>query len=789
MGLNSQYLYNQARNFHEGGQVERAIPLYLQLLDAEPTHEHARYLLGVSLIGTGDVTLAASYLRSHLKARPDHAPGWAALGEACSQLKRFQEAAAAFREAMRQDPKHLEAGLGLGKILATEQKWSELEGFSHSLYRVHPASVEAFGFWIRALAENRHHLPAMKACCKFLSENGESPEVLKWTENLFKEIQKPDTELLNLLRSLESLRGQILYFRAAVQARRKPRVLEALEQMREIDPDGKEVSLEFEADTLQGGKFYKMAEARYWQLLVNNPKRMDLLRKLVENTLGRVRDEDGEKHLEAKELCEYLIREAPNNSDALASMAQVYMSASRPEMAFPYYDEILKTHPNHPLISPFLFNQNYDENRSPEEVAANHLLWAKGFERKNRAHPIEGRDYDPEKPVLRVGYVSPDLGNHPVGYFFKPVLFGHQPENVEVFLYSNRFEEKGDDTLSKVFRDHVGAGFWRWTRGWTTDRLWTQIRRDGIDILVDLAGHTGYNRLDVFARRAAPVQVSWLGYANTTGLSQMDYRFSDAIVEPEGEADERSSETIYRLPNGFHAFGLPKELPPVEDPPCLKRGRITFGSYNNMNKLGSRSIELWARLLNRVPHSRLVLKHKTLGVLNNRETIRSLFAMQGIQSHRVELLETTRGHAEHLGSYREIDIALDPLAYNGTTTTCDCLLMGVPVLTLPGRSHASRVSASLLHRVGLDTWAAADEDAFLSIGLRVAQNPGILSSLRGQLRGRFLESPLNDGPGLARDIERAYREMWRSFCKKQNAPRSNKPKRVRLDDQLIAQLS
>lgn len=789
MGLNPQYLYNQARSYHQGGQIEQAIPLYLQLLDTQPTHDHARYLLGVSLIGTGDVTLAVSYLKSHLKGRPDHAPAWAALGEALSQLKRHEEAAGAFREAMRWDPKHLEAGLGLGKILATEGKWRELEAFSESLYRVHPGSVEAFGFWIRALSENGRKLSALKACCRFQIANGLAPEVMKWSENLFKDIQSPDTEVLNLLRLLDSARGQVLCFRAAVSARRKIRVLEALERIREEDPEGSILSSEDAADILHKGKFYKMAEELYWPLLVEEPNRMDLLRKLVENTLGRVRDEDGEKHLEAKEMCEYLVQKVPGNPDALASMAQVYMSASRPEMAFPFYDALAKSHPDHPLISAFLFNQNYDENRSPGEIYANHLTWAKSFERRNRAHPIEGRGYDPEKPVLRVGYVSPDLGNHPVGYFFKPVLFGHHPENVEVFLYSNRYEEKGDDDLSKAFREHVGEGFWRWTRGWSTERLREQIRRDRIDILVDLAGHTGHNRLDVFASRAAPVQVSWLGYANTTGLSQMDYRFSDAIVEPKGEADERSSETIYRLPNGFHTFGLPKELPPVEDAPCRKRGWITFGSYNNMNKLGSRSIQLWARLLNRVPHSRLLLKHKTLGVLNNRETIRSLFAMHGIQSHRVELLETTRGHAQHLASYREIDIALDPLAYNGTTTTCDSLLMGVPVLTLPGASHASRVTASLLHRIGLDAWAAPDEDAFLSIGLRVAQNPGILSSLRSQLRERFLESPLNDGAGLARELEKAYREMWRTFCKKQNAPRSNEPKMVRLDDQLISQLS
>jgi predicted O-linked N-acetylglucosamine transferase (SPINDLY family) len=218
------------------------------------------------------------------------------------------------------------------------------------------------------------------------------------------------------------------------------------------------------------------------------------------------------------------------------------------------------------------------------------------------------------------------------------------------------------------------------------------------------------------------------------------------------------------MPNGFHVFNLPAELPEPAEPPCLKRGYVTFGSYNNMNKLGSKSVELWAKLLKRVPNSRIVLKHKTLAFVDNQETLRSLFAMHGIQAHRLILKTTTPGMVEHYHSYGEMDIALDPIAYNGTTTSCDALAMGVPILTLPGQTHASRVTASLLHRVGLDRWAAQSEEAFLQIGSLAAQNPTMLQQLRQELPQRFRQSPLGDGAAMARDLEHAYRHMWQTFC-------------------------
>jgi predicted O-linked N-acetylglucosamine transferase (SPINDLY family) len=310
----------------------------------------------------------------------------------------------------------------------------------------------------------------------------------------------------------------------------------------------------------------------------------------------------------------------------------------------------------------------------------------------------------------------------------------------------------------------VGDDHWRWIEGLMPGKLVELIRSDGIDLLVDLAGHSADNRIDAIFFRSAPVQVHWLGFAASTGAEEMDYRISDEITEPEGLCEHLSSEEIWRLPGGFHAIRMPDGLPEPAEPPCLKNGYITFGSFNNANKIGVRTIALWSRLLLEIPQSRLVLKHRSMEVFASREAVRSTFAAHGVDPQRVIFKGTTEERNDHFRLYGLMDVALDPIGYNGTTTTCEALYMGVPVLTLPGSTHASRVSASLLHQVGLDGWIARDEDAFSRIAKAAAARPEALARRRASLRNDFLNSPLSDGIGLASALEDAYREMWRRFC-------------------------
>jgi predicted O-linked N-acetylglucosamine transferase (SPINDLY family) len=406
-----------------------------------------------------------------------------------------------------------------------------------------------------------------------------------------------------------------------------------------------------------------------------------------------------------------------------------------------------------------LFVSHYDPAMSPETLAQAHFAWGRRQASLAPEAPVFADARDAARRPLKVGYVSPDFRSHSVGHNFFPVLAAHDPAEVEVTLYS---EVDQPDSMTERLRQ--AAARWRVTLGAEDGKIVDQIRADGIDILVDLAGHTGGNRLGVFARRAAPVQVTWLGYPDTTGLGAMDYRLVDAITDPEGVADTLASETLVRLPHGF-IVALPQpDAPPVGVPPIFRNGYPTFGSFNNLAKVNRRVIALWARLLHAVPGSRLLLKSS----FNSDEWVhhrfRQAFAEAGVGPERLDFRIRTAKHADHLALYGEVDIALDPFPYNGTMTTLEGLSMGVPLIALAGDSHVSRVSMSLLTRVGHPEWIAENEDAYIAKAADLAADKGRLAALRMRLRQEYLTSPLADATGLARAIEAAYRDMWRKWC-------------------------
>jgi predicted O-linked N-acetylglucosamine transferase (SPINDLY family) len=360
---------------------------------------------------------------------------------------------------------------------------------------------------------------------------------------------------------------------------------------------------------------------------------------------------------------------------------------------------------------------------------------------------------------LRVGYVSPDFKNHSVARFFLPLLAHHERSAFEVTCYA---ELKRPDAVSERIRGL--AEHWCPTVGLSNDELAERIRADGVDILVDLAGHTSDNRLLTFARTPAPVAVSWLGYANTTGVAAIDYRFSDAECEPPGESDRRSSERIWRLPHGFHCFSPLDDAPAVTAPPNAARGSTMFGSFNNFLKLAPETIALWGRVLAAVPGSRLLLKSNFVFDAAAHRRHLERFAAAGIDPARITILPYMPDDHAHLAAYAEVDVALDPFPYNGTTTTCEALWMGVPVVTLRGDRHAARVGTSLLTRVGLAALIADDEAGYVARAADLAAAPERLAQLRAGLRAQVAASKLCDAAGFARDVEDAYRAMWRAWC-------------------------
>jgi predicted O-linked N-acetylglucosamine transferase (SPINDLY family) len=369
-------------------------------------------------------------------------------------------------------------------------------------------------------------------------------------------------------------------------------------------------------------------------------------------------------------------------------------------------------------------------------------------------------DRRPERR-LRIGYVSPDFRQHPVGRFLLPLLAHHDKRQVEVFGYA---QVSVPDDLTQRLRDCMDG--WRNIAGLSDDQTADLIRQDQIDILVDLTMHMANNRLLVFARKPAPVQVTYLAYCSTTGLETIDYRLSDPYLDPPGEVGEWGrdelfySEQTIRLPESYWCY-QPVISPPATGPlPALKQGHITFGCLNNFCKVSAPALAAWARILRAVPHSELLL-HAPEGA--HRQCVREKLKGAGIEPERIRFagFKTTEAYFE---LYGQIDIALDTFPYAGGTTTCDALWMGVPVVSLAGHTAVGRGGVSILSNAGLPELVAHTKDEYVRIARGLAGDLSRLGHLRSTLRQRMEHSPLMDAPRFARGVEAAYRLMWRQWC-------------------------
>lgn len=401
---------------------------------------------------------------------------------------------------------------------------------------------------------------------------------------------------------------------------------------------------------------------------------------------------------------------------------------------------------NRDLESFELFALNFSDRVTDDELFARHTAFGQRLE---ASVPARFTFPPPAKRKLRVGYVSPDLSYHPVGLFLLPVLERHDRARVEAYCYAT-----GPQVDDFTRRLRAAAGAWREAHSVSDAELADRIHADGIDILVDLAGHSGVSRLGVFAQKPAPVQAAWLGYLNTTGLTRIDYRITDRYCDPEGATDARHTEQLVRLPHSQWCYRPFVDVAPKVQAPSVRNGFVTFGAFTQTAKLSPTTLQLWAHILREVPTARLLIA----GVVAA-ERVHIALEQAGIERSRVELAPFLPVK-EYLRLFDRIDIGLDPLPYSGGTSTCDALWMGVPVLTLPGARPASRSAASILTSIGLDDWIAQDRDDYLRRAAAFANDPHRIIQLRQTLRGRMQASPLTDEPGFTRAFEDAFESMW-----------------------------
>jgi len=363
-------------------------------------------------------------------------------------------------------------------------------------------------------------------------------------------------------------------------------------------------------------------------------------------------------------------------------------------------------------------------------------------------------DRDPDRR-LRIGYVSPDLRVHPVGRFLLPLLAHHDKRQVEVFAYSGLLVA---DPLTERLRLHVDN--WRDIVGFSDDRVAELIRQDRIDILVDLTMHMADNRLLVFARKPAPVQVTYLAYCSSTGLKTIDYRLSDPYMDPPGMDESIYSERTIRLPNTYWCYEPIISNSEVTPLPALERGFVTFGSLNNFCKVSEPALAAWIQLLRNVPNSQLLL-HACEG--SHRQRLRDRLQREGIDPARLRFA-SFMPTPQYFDLYHKIDIGLDTFPYGGGTTSCDALWMGVPVVSLAGQTAVGRGGVSILSNIGLTELIATSPQTYVCLASDLAGDLPRLRDLRSSLRQRMEQSPLMDGARFATNVEAAYREMWRSWC-------------------------
>jgi len=771
--LTADQALREAIAHHQAGRLEEAGHLYRAILQALPNHPDANHNFGMLAVQTMQTGIGLRHLKAALDANPNNDQYWMSYIKALIQAGQTDAA----RQVLEQGWQRGLQGDGVAELagrlepgvqeintlvtLFTDGRYTEAASLAQTLtlrFPGHGFSWKVLGAAWKQMGRSADALAPMQKAAAVSPNEAESHNNLGATlrdlgqvaeaEASFRQalqlspyFAEAHNNLGNSLRNLSRLSDAIVSYRRAL----------------ELKPDYAEAHNN-QGITLQELGRPDKADGSCRRALAIKPDYAEASMNLGHalRSLGRL-DEAVRSYRRALEI-------RPNYAVAHNNLGITLQDLGQLAEAEASFLRSLEIDPNFSKAhSNLLLSLQYGESCRRAELFAEHLAYARRYEAPLKRRWLQHNNSVEPSRRLRVGYVSPDFWNHAVASFFEPILRQHDRQVVDVYCYAE--VARPDDVTARLkgFADH-----WIDTVGMSDEVLARRIADDKIDILVDLAGHTAKNRLLVFARKPAPVQVTWLGYPHSTGLEAMDYRLVDAVTDPAGEGQCWASETLVRLDNGFLCYAPPPDAPPNAAPPCLASGTITFGSFNNPTKLSSATLDAWAMLLGRVPGSRLLAKGKLFADAGGRTDMLVKLQQRGVDAQRVTLLGPVFSVGDHLGLYEQVDIALDPFPYNGTTTTCEALWMGVPVVTLCGDCHAGRVGASLLTQIGLTELIAGSTEAYVEIAAGLATDTYRLSELRDSLRARLAASPLCNAPAFARKIESAYRDMWRNYCGKAN---------------------
>ena len=751
--------YNLANALHDQRQLDEAIAAYRQAVALKPDFAEAHSNLGNALRSAGQFADAIAACREAVRLRPDYAEAHSNLGNAFHESGQLDEAIEANRQAIALRPHYPEAFSNLGAALRDKGQLDEAIAACRQAVALKPNYPEAHFNLGAALSSDRRDIDgAIVAFRRAIADRPFYPEAhnnLGYV--LYEKGQLP--EAIAACRQALALRPVFpeAHCNLGMALQASGHLDEAIAAYRRavaLQPNFPEAESNLGSALREKGNLVEgIAVLR--QAVAHRPDFHDAY-----NNLGIALQANGQLD-EAIAAYRQAITPKPDYAEAYSNLGAALGEKAQHDEVITLFRQALALKPE--LVSAhsnLLLTLNYQSGLEARAVAEEHRCW-------NRLHaePLRAliqphrNDRNPSRR-LRIGYVSPDFREHPVGQFLLPLLGQHDHRNFEIFCYAQVTAPDVQTDRLRTYADH-----WHSLTGLFDPQAAELIREHRIDILVDLSGHTSHHRLLIFAHQPAPVQVTYLGYPNTTGLATMDYRLTDEFADPPGLTESLHSEQLIRLSPCAWCY-LPAASPPVA---ARSDGPVTFGCFNNFAKTTEPMLALWGRILASVPESRLLLKARALSSESTRDQVRQSLGRAGIGPERLELRGLEPGYDAHLGLYHRIDVALDTFPYHGTTTTCEALWMGVPVVTLAGQTHASRVGLSLLNNVGLPELVATSEEQYLQLAVSLATDLPRLAALRSTLRERMKNSALMDAPRFARNVEAAYRQMWRSWCANQSS--------------------
>ncbi len=772
------------------GKFEEEVQIYRQLLKLKPESVKTYNSLGIALAKQGKFEEAAQTYRQLLKLNPDSVTARNNLGNALKEQGKLEEAAQCYRQALELEPDHLDAQSNLGIALMEQGKLEEAAQSFRKVLTLKPDYVEAHASlanvcqrqgkleealqcYLQALELKPDYGKALTKLGNVYQEQGkleEAFQVYRQALELESDCAEARTNLGNIYQRQGKLEQAAQVYRQALELEpdcvvvhnnlgvvlmeqgKLEEALQCYRQALQLNPDDGEAHSNQGIALMDQGKLEEAVQS-LCQARRLTPKSVN-----AHNNLGIALKKQG-KIGEAVQCFRDALQLNPDYINAYNNLGYALMDQGKLEEALQCYRQALQLAPDYfKAHSNLLFGLGASASLEPEAMLREAQAWydQQVADRGIKTLPHQN-DRNPHRQ-LRIGYVSPDFMRHSVSYFIEPVIKVHDRSQVEIYCYAQ--VTRPDDVTRRI---QAAADHWRSTVGKSDAEVAQLIQQDQIDILIDLAGHTKGNRLQVFGMKPAPVQATYLGYFATTGLPTIDYWITDRALHPE-DTLEKTAEEIWRLPRCYVSYQPFKHAPAVSPPPCLSSGRVTFGSFNNLSKVTQTTVELWTRVLDAVPGSRLLIKAANLADPKEQERIQQMFAEGGISLERLLLRARTPSLQEHLAMYSEVDICLDTVPYTGCTTTCDALWMGVPVLTLAGIRKVERMSTSVLQAVGREEWIATSADEFVEKAVRLASDSDKLRQMRQQQRELIEWSPLRDPEGLARALEQAYRSMWHRFC-------------------------